>query len=141
MYVLVLFSGGNDLLIIFQGAHSTVRSLAGIAFNGERTTTRWIRIDGVVKTTMPNPRCLCSIDSKSHGQILWCPLDNGVTRIGYVFSQELLEKYGGLVGVTEKVAAEEAVLALQPFKLEFLAIHWFTTYVSPISFPIFGYFH
>ncbi|KAJ7355331.1 FAD binding domain-containing protein [Mycena albidolilacea] len=123
-----LFEIKTKYLIGADGAHSTVRSLAGIAFNGERTTTRWIRIDGVVKTTMPNPRCLCSIDSKSHGQILWVPLDNGVTRIGYVFSQELLEKYGGLEGVTEKVVEEEAILALQPFKLEFLAIHWFTTY-------------
>ncbi|KAJ7510465.1 hypothetical protein B0H11DRAFT_1959225 [Mycena galericulata] len=95
-----------------EGGKSTVRSLAGIRFNGERTTHRWIRMDARVRTNMPNPRCLNSIDSKFHGQILWCPIDNGLTRIGYVFSQALLEKYGGIEG--------EAIQALQPFEVEFL---------------------
>ncbi|KAJ7911478.1 hypothetical protein B0H13DRAFT_2481478 [Mycena leptocephala] len=102
--------------------------LPGIPFTGERTTHRWIRMDARVKTNMPNPRCLNSIDSKFHGQILWCPIDNGLTRIGYVFSQALLEKYGGIEGVTQEVAMKEAIQALDPFELEFLHVDWFTIY-------------
>ncbi|KAJ6625383.1 FAD binding domain-containing protein [Mycena sp. CBHHK59/15] len=113
---------------VLEGGKSTVRTLAGIAFIGERTTHRWIRMDARVKTNMPNPRCLNSIDSKSHGQILWCPIDDGLTRIGYVFSQALLEKYGGVEGVTQEVAVKEAIQALQPFEVEFVEVDWFTIY-------------
>ncbi|CAK5272934.1 unnamed protein product [Mycena citricolor] len=115
-------------LVGADGGRSTVRTLAGITFNGERTTHRWIRMDARVKTNMPNPRCLNSIDSKEHGQILWCPIDSGLTRIGYVFSQALLEKYGGVEGVTQEIAVKEAIEALQPFEVEFLEVDWFTIY-------------
>ncbi|KAJ7141764.1 FAD binding domain-containing protein [Mycena crocata] len=123
-----MFSIKTKYLIGADGAKSTVRALAGIPFNGERTTNHFIRIDGLVKTDLPSPRSLISIDSKSHGQVLWCPLDGGLTRIGYVFSQALLEKYGGVEGVTQQVAAIEAVEALKPFTLEFLEVDWYTLY-------------
>jgi hypothetical protein len=89
-------------------------------------------MDARVKTNMPNSRCLNSIDSKFHGQILWCPIDDGLTRIGYVFSQALLEKYGGIEGVTQEVAMKEAIQALEPFELEFVEVHWFTIYVCAV---------
>lgn len=95
-------------------------------------------MDARVKTNMPNPRCLNSIDSKSHGQILWCPIDSGLVRIGYVFSQALLEKYGGVEGVTQEVAVKEAIQALQPFEVEFLEVDWFTIYVRSL-FPLLDY--
>ncbi|KAJ7638119.1 FAD binding domain-containing protein [Mycena rosella] len=123
-----IFEVKTKYLIGADGGKSTVRTLAGIPFNGERTTHRWIRMDARVKTNMPNPRCLNSIDSKSHGQILWCPIDCGLVRIGYVFSQALLEKYGGVEGVTQEVAVKEAIQALQPFEVEFLEVDWFTIY-------------
>lgn len=91
-------------------------------------------MDALVKTNMPNSRCLNSIDSASHGQILWCPIDGGLTRIGYVFSQALIDKYGGIEGVTQEVAIKEAIQALQPFDVEFLRVDWFTIYVSPSGF-------
>ncbi|KAJ7352377.1 FAD binding domain-containing protein [Mycena albidolilacea] len=123
-----LFEVKTRYLIGADGGKSAVRSSAGIPFNGERTTHRWIRMDARVKTNMPNSRCLNSIDSKFHGQILWCPIDDGLTRIGYVFSQALLEKYGGIEGVTQEVAMKEAIQALEPFELEFVDVHWFTIY-------------
>ncbi|KAF9066749.1 FAD binding domain-containing protein [Rhodocollybia butyracea] len=115
-------------LVGADGGKSTVRKLADISFEGENTKSRWIRMDALVKTDMPNPRCLNSIDSTSHGQILWCPIDNGMTRIGYVFSAALIEKYGGVEGVTQDVAIAEARKALAPFELEFLNVEWFTIY-------------
>ncbi|KAJ6466542.1 FAD binding domain-containing protein [Mycena vitilis] len=123
-----VFEIKTKYLVGADGGKSAVRSFAGIPFNGERTTHRWIRMDARVKTNMPNPRCLNSIDSNFHGQILWCPIDDGLTRIGYVFSQALLEKYGGIEGVTQEVAMREAIEALQPFELEFLEVSWFTIY-------------
>ncbi|KAF7312058.1 Pentachlorophenol 4-monooxygenase [Mycena indigotica] len=115
-------------LIGADGGKSTVRSLAGIPFPGERTTHRWIRMDARVQTNMPNSRCLNSIDSPGHGQILWCPIDNGLTRIGYVFSQALLEKYGGVENVTQEIAVREAKEALRPFEVKFEEVEWFTIY-------------
>ncbi|KAK7032807.1 pentachlorophenol 4-monooxygenase, partial [Favolaschia claudopus] len=123
-----VFEVKTQYLIGADGGKSAVRSAAGIPFNGERTMHRWIRMDARVKTNMPNPRCLNSIDSKFHGQILWCPIDDGLTRIGYVFSHALLEKYGGVEGVTQEVAMKEAVQALEPFELEFVEVTWFTIY-------------
>lgn len=125
-------------LVGSDGGKSTVRKLAGIPFNGENTTHRWIRMDALVKTNMPNPRSLNSIDSKSHGQILWCPIDNGMTRIGYVFSQALIDKYGGEKGVTEEVVIAEAREALAPFEVEFVRVDWFTIYVSCYSSELWG---
>ncbi|KAF7330259.1 Pentachlorophenol 4-monooxygenase [Mycena venus] len=109
------FEVKTKYLIGADGGKSAVRSLTGIPFNGERTMHRWIRMDARVKTNMPNPRCLNSIDSKFHGQILWCPIDDGLTRIGYVFSQALLEKLWNLLS------------------LEFLEVNWFTIYVRYFS--------
>ncbi|KAF8207087.1 FAD binding domain-containing protein [Mycena galopus ATCC 62051] len=123
-----IFEIKTKYLIGADGGKSAVRLSAGIPFNGERTMHRWIRMDARVKTNMPNPRCLNSIDSKFHGQILWCPIDDGLTRIGYVFSQALLAKYGGIEGVTQEVAMKEAIQALEPFELEFLEVNWFTIY-------------
>ncbi|KAJ7352385.1 FAD-binding monooxygenase, partial [Mycena albidolilacea] len=123
-----LFEVKTRYLIGADGGKSAVRSSAGIPFNGERTTHRWIRMDARAKTNMPNSRCLNSIDSKFHGQILWCPIDDGLTCIGYVFLQALLEKYGGIEGVTQEVAMKEAIQALEPFELEFVEVHWFTIY-------------
>ncbi|KAJ7841365.1 hypothetical protein B0H14DRAFT_2783081 [Mycena olivaceomarginata] len=95
----------KTLFICLQGGKSAVRSSAGIPFNGERTTHRWIRMDARVKTNMPNSRCL-----KQYRQ------------------QALLEKYGGIEGVTQEVAMKEAIQALEPFELEFVEVHWFTIY-------------
>ncbi|KAL0578393.1 hypothetical protein V5O48_003614 [Marasmius crinis-equi] len=124
-----VFDVKTKYLIGADGGKSTVRKLAGIPFDGENTKHRWIRMDARVKTNMPNARCLNSIDSDTHGQILWCPNDDGLTRIGYVFSSALLEKYGGAEGVTQEVAMEEAKKALHPFELEFISVDWFTIYL------------
>jgi len=62
-------------LIGADGGRSPVRRMANIPFDGERTSIQWIRMDAVVETDMPNSRELNSLDSKSHGQILFCPID------------------------------------------------------------------
>ncbi|KAK8845282.1 hypothetical protein IAR55_005995 [Kwoniella newhampshirensis] len=114
-------------LVGADGGRSFVRKTAGIPFVGERTTSKWIRMDALVKTNMPSPRTLNSVQSESHGLVLFCPIDEGKTRIGYVFSEALREKYGE-ENITVEVAKEEAKKALAPFTLEFESVDWFTLY-------------
>lgn len=92
---------------------------------------------------MPNPRCLNSVQSPNHGLILFCPVDNNLTRIGYVFSEALQKKWGleegyvtgasGEVGgkgqLKEEAIIAEAKEAVKPFRLDFQRIDWFTIYV------------
>lgn len=106
-----------------DGGHSFVRKNADIKFIGDRSLNKWIRMDALVETDMPSPRTLNSIQSDHHGLILWCPIDEGRTRIGYVFSKDLQERYGEQ-GITEEVVMQEAIEAVKPFKLEFKKVDW-----------------
>jgi phenol 2-monooxygenase len=67
-----------------------------------------------------------SIESKSHGNVLWVQLDHGVKRIGFAMTKEMLAKYGERL--TEEDAKREAVKAMEPFSLEFESVDWWTLY-------------
>lgn len=86
----------------------------------------------LIKTNMPSPRSLNSVQSADHGLLLWCPIDGGRTRIGYVFSEKLQRKWGTVDGqnVSEEAIMEEARKAVEPFTLEFEKVDWFTIYVG-----------
>ena len=94
---------------------------------------------------MPSPRCLNSVQSPTHGLILFCPIDDNLTRIGYVFSPALQRKWdmddedrvGGRRGSDEgdgslqkEFFMAEAKEAVKPFTLEFKRVEWCTIYVS-----------
>ena len=54
-----------------------------------------VRIDGVLETDMPDSRNgNASLESPTHGTVLWVNLDHGRTRVSFAFSTALLEKYG-----------------------------------------------
>ncbi|KAL4763176.1 pentachlorophenol 4-monooxygenase [Aspergillus foveolatus] len=108
-------------------SQSMVRRLANIPFEGERTTHRWVRIDGRFRTNMPDADLgFASIESKHHGNVLWVQLDHGVKRIGFAMTKEMLAKYGDWL--TEEDAKQEAVKSMEPFTLEFESIDWCTLY-------------
>jgi phenol 2-monooxygenase (NADPH) len=110
-----------------DGGNSMVRKTAGIPFIGERHMDHWVRIDGVVKTNLPEARLgFGAIESPTHGQVLWVSLDHGATRIGYVLSPDLFEKYGTKMSAAD--AIKEARNAIAPFSLEFEEVHWHTVY-------------
>ena len=114
-------------LIGADGGRSTIREMAGIRFEREKTSCHFIRIDGVVKTNMPEARKgLCGIDSPSHGSVLWACLDHNITRVGFAYSKKLWEDKGAKV--TQEDVVEEAKKALQPFTLEFETVDWWTAY-------------
>ncbi|OAA58436.1 pentachlorophenol 4-monooxygenase [Niveomyces insectorum RCEF 264] len=116
----------SKYIIGADGGRSFVRRHAGIPFEGDLTEDKWIRIDGVVETDMPITRSYGAIESKTHGNVLWAPLDNGATRIGYAYTPEIAAKYPS--GVTQEVAEKEAAEAMKPFQLTFKKTDWWTLY-------------
>lgn len=112
-------------LIGCDGGRSTVRRQMSIPFLESTSESRWVRIDGVVKTNMPKPRTYCAIESPTHGNVLWVALDRGSTRIGYAFTAERAKAYE----IFDKAAAiKEAIAAVKPFELSFDQVDWWTIY-------------
>ncbi|PYI07026.1 pentachlorophenol 4-monooxygenase [Aspergillus sclerotiicarbonarius CBS 121057] len=110
-----------------DGGHSLVRRLANIASEGDRTEFKWVRIDGHFRTNMPDADLgFASIESESHGNVLWVQMDHGVKRIGFAMTEEMLAKYGD--NLTLEDAKAEAVKSMAPFTLEFDSITWWTLY-------------
>ncbi|KAI0877705.1 FAD binding domain-containing protein [Hypoxylon argillaceum] len=112
-------------LIGADGGHSSVRSLLAIPFEGSTSEDKWVRIDGHVKTNLPKPRTYCSIESPTHGNVLWVGLDRGATRIGYAFTDDRANAYPEF---DEQAAIQEAIAAVKPFILEFECVDWWTIY-------------
>lgn len=110
-----------------DGGSSAVRKLAEIPFTGSDQEDHWVRIDGVVKTNMPDSRIgVGAIESKTHGHVLWVALDHGATRIGYVLTREMYARYGR--NMSKEDAVKEAQAAVAPFEVEFLQVDWHTVY-------------
>ncbi|KAJ6021068.1 hypothetical protein N7540_006572 [Penicillium herquei] len=120
------FNIRSKYLVGADGGKSFVRRHAGIPFEGDTSDDKWIRIDGIVETDMPISRSYGAIESKTHGNVLWAPLDHGATRIGYAYSSQIASKYPE--GVTQEVAEKEAMESMKPFNVVFKEIHWWTLY-------------
>ncbi|KAI0861069.1 FAD binding domain-containing protein [Xylaria cubensis] len=112
-------------LVGADGGRSSVRRLLAIPFEGSTTEDRWVRIDGHVKTNLPKSRTYCSIESPTHGNVLWVGLDRGATRIGYAFTDDRANAYAEF---NEQAAIAEAIAAVKPFTLEFERVDWWTIY-------------
>ncbi|KAI1502967.1 FAD binding domain-containing protein [Biscogniauxia marginata] len=112
-------------LIACDGGHSSVRRLLNIPFEGSTTEDKWVRIDGHVRTNLPKPRTYCSIESPTHGNVLWVALDHGATRIGYAFTDDRASAHSEF---DEAAAVREAVEAVKPFALAFERVDWWTIY-------------
>ncbi|KAI0849565.1 3-propionate hydroxylase [Daldinia vernicosa] len=112
-------------LIGCDGGRSSVRRIFNIAFEGSISEDQWVRIDGQVQTDLPKPRSYCSIESPTHGNVLWAALDHGATRIGYAFTDDRANAYQEF---DEAAAVKEAIAAVKPFSLEFERVDWWTIY-------------
>lgn len=110
-----------------DGAQSKIRSLAGIEMEGGDTIYKWVRIDGLLKTDLPEPDVVfASVESPTHGPILWAKLDGDAHRVGFPINPTLQAKYSN--GFTEADAKSEAIKAFKPFSLEFERVDWWTYY-------------
>ena len=104
-----------------------MRKLANIEMQGSDTTYKWIRIDGRVKTDMPEPNLsFASIYTETHGSVLWVKLDGDAVRIGFALNAALQAKYPD--GPTQEQAVKEASDAIHPLTLEFERVDWWTYY-------------
>ncbi|KAI1761675.1 FAD binding domain-containing protein [Hypoxylon sp. FL1150] len=112
-------------LIGCDGGRSSVRQLFGIPFEGSKSEDKWVRIDGQLTTNLPKPRTYCSIESPTHGNVLWAALDHGATRIGYAFTEDRAKAYSEF---DEAAAVKEAIAAVKPFDIEFDRVDWWTIY-------------
>ena len=113
-------------LIGCDGSRTLVRGAAGIGSDGDRTEDKWVRIDGVLKsTTMPKPRAYGAIESPVYGNVLWIPLDHGATRIGYALNEERRALYKEL---NQETFIEEAKVAVKPFDIEYERVDWASVY-------------
>ncbi|KAI1414015.1 FAD binding domain-containing protein [Hypoxylon sp. FL1857] len=108
-----------------DGGHSSVRRIFNIPFEGSASEDKWVRIDGQIKTDMPKHRSYCSIESPTHGNVLWAPLDRGATRIGYAFTDDRAKAYSKF---DQDAAVEEAIAACKPFHIEIEHMDWWTIY-------------
>lgn len=113
-------------LIGCDGSRTVVRGAAGIDSDGDRTEDKWVRIDGVLKsTTMPKPRSYGAIESPLYGNVLWIPLDHGATRIGFALNEERRKLYKEL---NQDIFIQEAKLSVQPFEIEYERVEWASVY-------------
>ncbi|KAI2471361.1 FAD binding domain-containing protein [Annulohypoxylon bovei var. microspora] len=112
-------------LIGCDGGRSSVRRIFNIPFEGSAGEDKWVRIDGQIKTDLPKPRSYCSIESPTHGNVLWVALDHGATRIGYAFTDDRANAYPKF---NEDAAVKEAIAAVKPFNIEFERVDWWTIY-------------
>ena len=93
----------------------------------DKSTNTLIRIDGIIKTDMPEANIgFASVESPTHGNVLWVTLDHGRTRIGYSLNPRLTEKYGQ--SMTKEQVMHEAEAAMAPFKIKFETVDWHTIY-------------
>ncbi|EXJ91603.1 hypothetical protein A1O3_00151 [Capronia epimyces CBS 606.96] len=113
-------------LIGCDGSRTVVRGAAGIESDGDRTEDKWVRIDGVLKSTsMPKPRSYGAIESPIYGNVLWIPLDHGATRIGFALNEDRRKLYKEL---NEAVFVQEAKLSVKPFEIEYERVDWASVY-------------
>jgi len=94
---------------------------------GNETTYRWVRLDGRIKTDMPEPNLVfAALETKKHGNVLWVRLDRDAHRIGFALTPSLQAKYPN--GITQEEAISEAVESVKPFQLEVERLDWWTQY-------------
>lgn len=87
----------------------------------------WVRLDGLFKTNIPEPDVVfASIQSPTHGHLLWAKLEGDAHRIGFALGPQLQGKYPD--GPTEEQAKQEAIEALKPFSLKIERLDWWTYY-------------
>lgn len=110
-----------------DGSRTAVRRAAKIETDGDSGEDKWVRIDGFLTTNNPKPRSYGAIESRTHGNVLWVPLDHGCTRIGFAFSAERMKSWPD--GFSEAVAVAEAKAAVKPFDIEFERVDWASIYV------------
>lgn len=94
---------------------------------GNETTYKWVRIDGRMKTNLPEINAAFgSLETNTHGNVIWIRLDGDACRIGFALTPSLQAKYPD--GLTQEDVVREAVDSLKPFTVEIERVDWWTQY-------------
>jgi phenol 2-monooxygenase len=56
--------------------------------------------------------------------VLWAPLDNAATRVGYAYTCEIAARYPD--GVTQEVAVQEAMESMNLSNVNSKEVYWWT---------------
>ncbi|KAK5086737.1 hypothetical protein LTR05_003905 [Lithohypha guttulata] len=116
----------GDYKIIAKVRVTRKTTTIGIESVGSRTEDKWVRIDGVLRsTTHPKSRSYGAIESPIYGNVLWIPLDHGATRIGFALNEERQKLYKEL---NEEAYVAEAKLAVAPIEIEYEKVDWASVY-------------
>lgn len=126
-----LLSIKSRYIIGADGSRTAVRDAAHIATDGDTSEDQWVRVDGLLRSTdHPKPRAYGSIESQTHGNVLWVPLDHRCTRIGFHLSSAKARMARSSDGsFSREVAVAEAKAAVQPFEIEYERVDWASIYV------------
>jgi phenol 2-monooxygenase len=106
-----------------DGGRSTVRRIANISFTSQNPGLKWVRIDAVIKTDMPESRIGSgAVESPTHSNVIWVALDHGRSRIGFALPKALSDIQGD--NIIEEIAKQEAIKSMASFNLEFVSVDW-----------------
>ncbi len=88
-----------------------------------RRSISGFRLDGKVKTDMPDADIgFATLETKTHGNVLWVVLNRMRTGSGFSLMPALQEKYKD--GITQEQVIAEAAEAMKPFKVEIERLDW-----------------
>ena len=112
-----------------DGAHSTVRAAMGHQLRGDSARQLWGVMDVLPRTTFPDIRLKCAIQSAEAGSILIIPREGGYMVRLYIELDALAEgERARDRGVTSDQLVAKAKDILAPFDFDVAEIAWWSAY-------------
>ncbi len=112
-----------------DGARSKVRSELGLALKGKSARQLWGVMDVLCKTSFPDIRLKCAIQSADQGSILIIPREGGYLVRLYIELDELgPDERAADRGVTSDRLIEKARKILFPFDFDVAQVAWWSAY-------------
>ncbi|QJF50748.1 FAD-dependent monooxygenase [Roseobacter ponti] len=112
-----------------DGARSVVRSELGLALRGSSARQLWGVMDVLVRTTFPDIRLKCAIQSAEQGSMLIIPREGGYMVRLYIELDALGPgERASDRGVTPDELIDKARRILSPFEFDVASIAWWSAY-------------
>lgn len=112
-----------------DGARSTVRSELGLTLKGTSARQLWGVMDVLCRTSFPDIRLKCAIQSADQGSMLIIPREGGYLVRLYIELDELSpDERAADRGVSSSQLIEQARKILTPFDFEVAEVAWWSAY-------------
>ncbi|KAI8338537.1 FAD binding domain-containing protein [Chlamydoabsidia padenii] len=115
-----------------DGAHSEIRHLLGIVYEGASTEITGGVMDALIRTNFPGRKDFCLLQGDKSKTVSFFPRENGLSRIFVHFSENenaLRKEQHNRNNIQMEDIQREAKRALMPYRLEFLGTLYWSTYV------------